>query len=84
MRNNIPKNNFVLKIAKISRALDTFTAKICIIKNTVVIKTSKISSENVPVVEIMIKNQNVSPAETVNALNRGDESSILDRINKCD
>ena len=41
-----------------------------------------ISMENIPVTLDIIKNQNDNPAETANALNLEDESSILNRINK--
>ena len=65
-----------------SNALDTFTDKICIKVKTIIIKITKYSSENTPDIEVIIKNQNVNPADTANALNLGDDNSILNRINE--
>ncbi len=42
-----------------------------------------ISIENIPIVLVMIKNQNDKPALTANALNRGEDNSILNWIDKC-
>ena len=41
------------------------------------------SKENKPMTDEIIKNQKENPAVTVSALNLGDDSSILDRINEC-
>ena len=45
-------------------------------------KISIISNENMPDTEIIIKNQNERPAVTATDLKRGDDSSILNRIDK--
>ena len=47
------------------------------------IKIPNASKENNPMAEEMIKNQKENPAVTANALNLGDDSSILNRINEC-
>tara|TARA_Y100000817_G_C16514526_1_gene392741 strand:- start:70 stop:345 length:276 start_codon:yes stop_codon:yes gene_type:complete len=79
----IPKNNFVLNIAKISRAFDNLIEKIWV--NVIVIpkKIANNSSEKRLVDAVIKKNQNEKPAVTASALNRGEDTSILDRINKC-
>ena len=46
-------------------------------------KTTNNSSEKYPVADVMIKNQNDSPDVTAMDLNLGDDSSILNRIDKC-
>ena len=43
----IPRNNFVLKIAKISKALDSLTEKICVSVTSVITKISKNSNEKI-------------------------------------
>jgi len=79
----IPKNNFVLNIAKISRAFDNLIEKIWV--NAIVIpkKIANNSSEKRLVDAVIKKNQNEKPAVTASALNRGEDTSISDRINKC-
>ena len=79
----IPKNNFVLNIAKISMAFDNLIEKIWV--NVIVIpkKIANNSSEKRLVDAVIKKNQNEKPAVTASALNRGEDTSILDRINKC-
>jgi len=49
---------------------------------TLAIKTSNISNEKIPDTEIIMKNQNEKPAVTAIDLKRGDDSSILYRIDK--
>ena len=49
---------------------------------TLAMKTSNISNENIPIAEIIMKNQNERPAVTATDLKRGDDNSILNRINK--
>jgi len=66
----------------VSSALDTFTARYCINEKTIAIKITKYSSVKTPKMEVITKNQKVNPAATVNALNLGDDNSILDRINE--
>ncbi len=41
------------------------------------------SKEKTPIEVVIIINQKEKPAVTASALNLGDESSILDRINEC-
>jgi len=48
------------------------------------IKITKYSSVNTPKIDVKTKNQKVNPAETANALNLGDDNSILNRINEGD
>jgi len=45
-------------------------------------KMINISMEKIPTTLVIMKNQKENPAETVRALNRGEDSSILDRINQ--
>ena len=73
----------MLIIAKMSNAFESFNAKICVM---VIINTRKITSasiENKPVAEVIIKNQKENPAVTASALNLGEDSSILNRIDEC-
>jgi len=79
----IPRNNFVLKIAKISKALDSLTEKICVKTSTITTKTASASKEKTPITVVIMKNQKENPAVTANDLNLGEESSILNWINKC-
>jgi len=64
-------------------ALDTLTDKNCIRGNTIAIKIAKYSSVNTPKIDVIRKNHRVNPADTANALNRGEDNSILNRINEC-
>ena len=70
-------------IAKISNPFESFNEKICVFPNTDAIKIAKNSNEKLPSADVIIKNQNDNPAVTASDLNLGDESSKLDRINKC-
>ena len=67
-----------------SSALETFIDRNCIKGKTTATKIIKYSSVNTPKICVIIKNHKVNPAETVNALNLGDDSSILNRINEGD
>jgi hypothetical protein len=80
--NKIPRNIFVLIIAKISNPFEIFFANICVILRTAATKIIKISIENIPVDDVMIKNQKDNPAVTAMDLNRGELVCILNRINK--
>ena len=80
--NNAPRKNFVLYIAKISRIFETFLDKICSKGKTTRMKMINISMEKIPTTLVIMKNQKENPAETVRALNRGEDNSILDRINQ--
>ena len=47
------------------------------------INTTSNSKEKNPALEVIIKNQNVSPDVTASDLNLGDDAFILYRINEC-
>ena len=81
--NKIPKNIFVLIIAKISNPLEILFANICVTLRTIATNMIKISIENIPVEEVIIKNQKDNPAVTAKDLNLGDDVSISYRIDKC-
>ena len=81
--NKIPKKIFVLIIANMSNPFESLTANICVIIKTVATNTASISKENNPIADVIIKNQKENPAVTAKLLNRGEESSILNRINEC-
>ena len=49
---------------------------------TLAIKMSNISNEKILNAEIIMKNQNERPAVTATDLKRGDDNSILNRIDK--
>jgi len=74
----------VLIIAKISNPFEIFFANICEILRTIVTNIIKSSIENIPVEEVMIKNQKENPAVTAKDLNRGELVSILNWVDKCD
>ena len=80
----MPRKIFVLKIANISRALEIFNEKICVIVKTIDEKINKYSNEKIANIVVSITNQNVNPAVTASDLKRGEEICIfLDRINEC-
>ena len=81
--NKIPKKIFVLIIANMSNPFESLTANICVIIKTVATNTASASKENNPIADVIIKNQKENPAVTAKLLNRGEESSILNRINEC-
>ena len=81
--NKIPKKIFVLIIANMSNPFESLTANICVIIKTVATNTANTSKENNPIADVIIKNQKENPAVTARLLNRGEESSILNRINEC-
>ena len=81
--NKVPKNIFVLIIAKISKPFDIFFVYICVIIKITVMNIIKISTENIPVDDVMIKNQNDNHAVTAKDLNLGELVCILNRIDKC-
>ena len=43
----------------------------------------KVSIENIPIDDVIIKNQNVKPAVTARDLNLGELVCMLNRIDKC-
>jgi len=67
-------------IANVSKPFDTFFAKIWVRMITTRTNETKSSIEKTRIVDAIIKNQNENPMVTVSALNRGDDNSILDRI----
>ena len=81
--NKIPKNIFVLIIAKISNPLEIFFANIWVTLRTDATNIIKISIENIPIDEVMMRNQNDNPAVTAKDLNLGELVCILNRIDKC-
>ena len=72
--NSNPKNTVVLKMANLSNTLETLYAKIWVKVKIEIEKIIKNSYEKYPVMEVMIKNQKVSPAVTAIDLKRGDEN----------
>ena len=65
-----------------SKALETLIDKNCIKGKTIAIKIKKYSKVKTPMMDVIIKNHKLNPAETVNALNLGDDNFILNRINE--
>ena len=80
--NNAPRNILVLILAKRSKPFEIFEENIRVMVKTLAMKTSNISNENIPIAEIIMKNQNERPAVTATDLKRGDDNSILYRIDK--
>ena len=80
--NKIPKNIFVLIIAKISSPFEIFFVNIWVMVKIIPINNKNISKEKKPVVDVMIKNQNVKPALTAIDLNLGELVCILNWINE--
>ena len=81
--NKIPKNIFVLIIAKMSNPFEIFFVNICVTLRTIVTNMIKISMENIDMDVVMIKNQNDNPAVTASDLNLGDDAFMLNRIDEC-
>ena len=81
--NKIPKNIFVLIIAKISNPFEIFFVNICVTLKTIATNIIRISIENIPVDDVIIKNQKDNPAVTARDLNLGELVCILNRIDKC-
>ena len=80
--NSSPKKIFVFIIAKISNPLESLTEKTCVMVIVIARKIPSNSKEKTPMEVVIIINQKENPAVTASALNLGDESSILDRINE--
>ena len=78
--NKIPKNIFVLIIAKMSSPFEIFFVNIWVTLRTIVTNIIKISIENIPVDDVMMKNQNDNPAVTASDLNLGELVCILNWI----
>ena len=66
-----------------SSPLDILFANICVTLRIIATKMIKISIENIPVDEVMIKNQKDNPAVTAMDLNLGELVCILNRVDKC-
>ena len=66
-----------------SNPFESFIANICVTLRTIATNIIKISIENIPVDDVMIKNQNDNPAVTARDLNRGELVCILNRVDKC-
>ncbi len=79
-----PRKILVLIIAKTSNPFEIFGAKIWVTASTDTMKITNNSRVNTPIPEVMMKNQNESPAVTASDLNLGDDTCILYWINKCD
>ena len=73
----------MLIIAKISNPFEIFFANICVTLRTTTTNMIKISIENIPVEDVMMKNQKDNPAVTAKDLNLGELVCILNRIDKC-
>ena len=80
--NKRPRKIFVFIIARTSNPLDNFEAKICVMLIVMIIKIKNDSREKNPNELVITKNQKVNPAVTAIALNRGEESSILNWVNE--
>lgn len=74
--NKIPKNTFVLKIAKALNAFAVLFERICVNVKIMATKITNVSNEKIPIAEVITKNQNENPIDTVNALKRGEDISI--------
>ena len=81
--NKIPKNIFVLIVAKISNPFEIFFVNICVILRITATNIIKISIENISVEEVMIKNQKDNPAVIASDLNLEEVVCILNWIDKC-
>ena len=80
--NKIPKNIFVLIIAKISNPFEIFFVNIWVTLKIITINNNNTSKERKPVVDEIIKNQNVKHALTAIDLNLGELDCILNWINE--
>ena len=73
----------MLIVANTSNPLESLTANICVIIKIVTTNRASASKENNPIADVIIKNQKENPSDTDKPLNLGEESYILDRIDKC-
>ena len=69
-------------MAKISKPFEILLANICVIVKTIPTNNAKYSNVNIPVLLVIMKNQNDNPAVTASDLNLGELVCILDWINK--
>jgi len=80
---SILRKILVLIAAIMSSPFEIFTANICVVIRIDTTKMRIISIEKNPMEDVIIKNQNESPAVTASDLNLGEEDCILYRINEC-
>ena len=73
----------MLNVAKISNPFDNFFANIWVMVRRIPTNKTKYNIENTPVLDVIIKNQNDSPAVTARDLNLGEDTCMLYRINEC-
>jgi len=66
-----------------SNPFEIFDENIWVAINVDITKTVSNSSEKYPVADVIIKNQKESPDVTAIALNFGEDSSMLNRVDKC-
>ena len=78
-----PRKILVLIIAKTSNPFEIFGAKIWVTTSTDTMKITNNSRVNTPILEMMMKNQNESPAVTTSDLNLGENVSMLYGIDEC-
>ena len=74
--NNIPRKNFVLKIANTSNTFEIFEEKIWVIIRVIVTNTINASIENLFNPSEIIANQKDNPAVTVSDFTLGEVNSI--------
>ncbi len=80
---SILRKILVLISANMSSPFEIFAANICVVIRIDTTKMSIISIEKNPMEDVIIKNQNDSPAVTASDLNLGEDACILYRINEC-
>ena len=69
-------------MAKISNPFESLIEKIWVVVIVTATKIPSNTKEKIPIPTVIITNQKENPAVTASALNLGDESSILNRINE--
>ena len=80
---SMPRKILELISANTSNPFEIFFANICVIVRIDATNITKISIENIPIDDEIMKNQNDNPAVTAKDLNRGDEGFILNWIDEC-
>lgn len=75
--NKIPRKIFVLIKANKSNPFESLRANTWVVTAIIAIKITSISREKIPNTDITIKNHKENPAVTVNALNLGEDNSII-------
>ena len=69
-------------MAKMSNTFEIFLTNTCVMIRIDATNIINNSIENIPTDDVMMKNQNESPAVTARDLNLGEEVCMLYRINK--